>query len=99
MSHRVRVLKRAQTDIDEIAIYIARDAPDAAQRMLDRLFDAMDGLAELPRRGALPHDARLRALGYRFLVEGEYLIFYKVLRSEVRVYRVLHGKRIYQALL
>ncbi len=67
--------------------------------MLDRLFDAMDSLAELPRRDALPRDARLKSLGYRFLVEGEHLICYKVLRSEVRVYRVLHGKRMYQELL
>ena len=37
--------------------------------------------------------------GYRHLARGEYLIFYKVLPSVVRVYRVLHGRRRYQNVL
>jgi len=35
-------------------------------------------LGDLPERGARPRELRLRRLGYRFLVEGRYLVFYKI---------------------
>ena len=37
--------------------------------------------------------------GYRYVVHREYLIFYKVLGAYVRVYRVLHGRRMYRDIL
>lgn len=48
----------------------------------------------------MPRDPVLRQRGYRYLVfEGEHLIFYKVLPRQIRVYRVLRGRRAYQHLL
>jgi toxin ParE1/3/4 len=96
---RVRILRRAEKDLAEIARYVARDSPDNAARLVDALFDTIEGLSQFPARGATPRDPRLRQHGYRFLAEGAYLIFYKVLRSEIRVYRVVHGKRSYEGWL
>ena len=98
-SLRVRILRRAQIDLDEIAHYHRREAPAAADRIVDQLLDAMEGLAATPPSRALVRDERLRALGFRVLVVGLYLVFYKASGSEVRVYRVLHGKREYRGLL
>ncbi|TMA99292.1 MAG: hypothetical protein E6J70_13185 [Deltaproteobacteria bacterium] len=86
MKRPVRVLRRAQLDLLEIQAYLLRDDP--AER-----------LATFSSRGARPRDERLRKAGYRYVVRGQYLIFYKVLRSYVRVYRVLHGRRMYRDLL
>ena len=47
----------------------------------------------------MPRDQRLRDLGYRGLIQREHLVFYKVLPRQVRVYRVLHGRRRYADLL
>ncbi|MEK6609222.1 MAG: type II toxin-antitoxin system RelE/ParE family toxin [Myxococcota bacterium] len=99
MKHRVRVLRRAQGDLSGIADYLARDAPAVARRVVDGLLSALESLADLPTRGARPRDPRLRRLGFRCLVVGPHLVFYKVLGRTVRVYRVVHGRRAYAHLL
>lgn len=99
MTRTVRVLRRAERDLQEIYDLVAREAPLRADRFIDELLAAIDGLAELPERGALPRDPILRGQGYRFLVHGPYLVFYKVLRRQVRIYRVVHGHRAYRGLL
>ncbi len=95
MRRAVRILRRAQFDLLEIQRYAERDRPDAAKPLVERLLVAIESLEELPDRGSVPRDPRLAALGFRVLIEGEYLVFYKVLRTQVRVYRVLHGSRKY----
>ncbi len=99
MKRAVRVLRRAQLDLLEIQAYVLHDSPGAAGRLIDALVAALGRLGRFPSRGARPRDDRLRRAGYRYVVHGEYLIFYKALRSSVRVYRVLHGRRIYRDLL
>jgi toxin ParE1/3/4 len=95
----VRVLRRAQRDLIEIQTYVWRDNPAAAERLVEGLLQQIERLGDLPSRGALPKDLRLRTAGYRHIARGEYLIFYKVLPTAVRVYRVLHGRRRYRHVL
>lgn len=97
--YQVQILQRAQNDLLEIKNYISKDSPNAAVALVDRLLTRMDSLSRLPSRGAEPRDAYLRSKGYRFLVEGAYLIFYKVGTAQVRIHRVIHGKRAYRKLL
>ena len=99
MKRSVRVLRRAQNDLIEIQNYIRRDRPNAADRLIAKLLDTIESLQQLADRGVVPRDERLRSLGYRVLIEGEYLVFYKNLRAQVRVYRVVHGRRRYRHLL
>ena len=95
----VRILRRAQTDLEEIKRYIERDSPRRAEKFVSKLLDRIESLSTLPNAGILPRDEVLRARGFWVLIEGQYLIFYKVLSKQVRVYRVLHGRRRYQHLL
>ena len=95
----VRILRRAQTDFEEIKRYIERDSPRRAEKFVSKLLDRIESLSTLPNAGILPRDEVLRARGFWVLIEGQYLIFYKVLSKQVRVYRVLHGRRRYQHLL
>ena len=99
MKYRVRLLRRAQRDLMEIHRYLVRDSPETAQGVVVALLGALDSLDELALRGAMPRDETLRRLGFRYRVVAPRLIFYKVVGREVRVYRVLHGKRAYQDLL
>ncbi len=99
MTRPVRILRRAQADVIEICNYVERDSPRAAKRLVDKLLDRIDSLASLPERGVTPKDDYLRARGFRVIIEGECLIFYKMLRRQIRVYRVLHGRRKYRHLL
>ncbi len=98
MTRAVRVLRRAQLDLQEICDYLSRDAPSSADSFIDALLDAIGSLDELANRGK-PRDPILRRKGYRYLVHGSYLVFYKVTPKQVRVYRVIHGKRAYQDIL
>jgi toxin ParE1/3/4 len=99
VTRQVRILRRAERDLEEAYRYAMRDKPQAAHAALTRLLATIESLADHPDRGAVPKDSRLRQLGYRVLVHGAYLILYKILRRQIRVYRVLHGRRRYEACL
>ena len=99
MKRSVRVLRRAQNDLIAIRDYVRRDRPNAADRLIEKLLDTIESLEQLADRGVVPRDERLRSLGYRVLIEGDYLVFYKTLPTQVRIYRVVHGRRRYRHLL
>lgn len=99
MNRTVRVLRRAERDLQQIYDFVAREAPGRAGHFIDGLFDAIESLAAIADRGPKPRDPTLRNQGYRFLVHSDYLVFYKVLPRQVRIYRVLHGHRAYRGLL
>ncbi len=48
---RVVWTEPAETDLDDLFDYIARDSPIYAERFVDRILDAVVKLAELPRVG------------------------------------------------
>lgn len=95
----VRVLRRAEADLVALHRFVARTSVPRANAVMDQILDAIDALGRFPRRGARPRDVRLRRAGFRYLVCGNHLVFYKVIRKQVRVYRVLHAKRSWQAIL
>lgn len=99
MTHRVRVLRRAALDLLEIRHVVALDNPEAAEKLTRSVIKRLEALETFPNSGAIPRDPRLRRAGYRFLVEGDYLIFYKVRGRQARVYRIVHGRRQYAPLL
>ena len=95
----VRYLPAAEKDLLDILDYIARDNPDVARAFVDRVEQTIGRLALFPRSGRQPLDARLRRLGYRVVVVGDYLAFYVVLGRTVQIRRVIHGARRYHFLL
>jgi len=99
VSVRIRILGRAQRDLDQIYDYVLRETPPRADRFIAELLDAIESLETMPERGAVPRDEVLRRRGYRFLVHKPYLVFYKLVKQQVRVYRVQHGSRAYRGLL
>lgn len=99
MTPRVRILRRAQADIAELDRYLALEAPHRREQIVERILVAIERLAALPRIGPEPRDDRLRALGFRYLSVGDHIVFYKLAGRDVRVYRVLHGRREYSRLL
>ena len=49
--------------------------------------------------GRIPRDHDIAMLGYRYLIIGEYLAFYRLEPSVVLVHRILHGARDYSDIL
>ena len=98
-TYRVNVLPVAREDVADVYYYIALDSPEAALRVTDKIMDTVDSLSEFPERCQIVPDNELAKQGYRMLIIDAYIAFYKVIESEVWVYRILHGKRDYPQLL
>ncbi len=97
--YEIRYLATAESDLEEIFDYIMQDNLTAAASMLEKFDDAISRLAHNPHLGAAPRDDRLRRLGYRMLIIGDYLVFYVVKSEMVQIRRVIHGARDYRFLL
>jgi len=82
---------RALERVDEIAIYIAQDDPDAATRWTVELFDAVERLADFPETGRMVPEVGAREV--RELIFGSYRVFYRV-GSAVEVLSVRHGSQL-----
>lgn len=83
----------ARQDVLDIIDRIAADAPQTAARFPDRLDSRVALLATFPYLGEVCPDYR-RA---RFLVEGNFVIYYTVHRYEVVVRAAVRGARRFRA--
>ena len=78
MKYSLNITDTAKSDLREIAIYIAEQSQskDVALKFLDELLACCNRLIDFPQSGAYPKDYVLKNLGYRYLVHGDYLVFY-----------------------
>lgn len=94
---KLRINPEVVEDIAEIKRYIREELcnPTAADRIAKKIVSAYKGLKTAPFIGT-PLDSILEVkTDYRFLVCGNYLIFYKVKDDIISVYRVMNGRRDY----
>lgn len=82
--------QRAQADVHEAFEYVALDKRGAAERVVARLTEAGNGLAQMPRRGRVGKKPGTR----EFVVPGlPYVLIYEISGEVVRIHRVMHGAR------
>jgi toxin ParE1/3/4 len=89
---RLRVSHLAERDLDSIWHYIAADANniDVADQVIDSMVGHFAVLARQPQAGRAREDIDS---GVRSFPSGNYLIYYRELRSHLVISRILHGKR------
>ena len=94
---KIRLTHTALNDLKEIKAYIENDLsnPIAANNVIRRIIEDYSRLEISPHIGSslstkVPFDT-----DYRFIVSGNYLVFYKVDNEYVSIYRVLYGRRDY----
>lgn len=87
---RVLLTHQAETDLDEIWLYIALENPIAADDMIDAVVDHARTIAAQPMAGRARPEL---AAELRSFPEGNYVIFYQPIPDGVRIVRVLHGAR------
>jgi len=87
---RVKWLRTALTNLDEIADFIAQDNPKAAHQVVAHIYKQVEILADQPALGRLG-----RIHGTRELVIGglPFIIPYRVRAGKVEILRVLHSAR------
>jgi plasmid stabilization system protein ParE len=81
----------ARDDLEEIREYVAADNPHAADRLVDRILDAIVALVPFPHQGHRRPDLTSRPL--RFWAVHDYLIAYAPDERPLWVIAVLHGRR------
>ena len=77
-------------DYLEIWLYVARDNPDAADRLVEQFDHYLDLLASAPLIGRSEEDL---STGLRSFPVGSYLIFYRPIEGGIELARLLHGAR------
>ena len=83
------------SQLEDIFDSIARDSPQNAKLMIDRILTAIAGLEMFPNRYVLTDPNNLFDSPVRFLTVSPYLIFFRVRESNlsVRVLQFRHGAR------
>ena len=96
----IHISPLAKADMREIADYIRNELrnPSAALRTIQRIRETAEPLRRFPEMGTPLLAAQQEHL-YRYLVCGNYLVFYHVGKRDVWIDRVLYGRRDYLALL
>jgi plasmid stabilization system protein ParE len=98
-TYKLRILTHAQKELEDIArIHLELVGPASARGITDRIYGALERLTTFPLSGALPKDRQLRGAGYRFVVTGKYLCFYRLIEDTVYVYHIVHGATDYPQL-
>jgi plasmid stabilization system protein ParE len=81
----------AYSDLQEIWDYIAVDSPDAADRLIEAIFNAIRSLIVFPHQGHERPDLTRRP--QRFQRVSEYLIVYAPDEKPLLVTAIVHGRR------
>ena len=87
---RIHRTARAEEDLIEIWLYIAKDNPDAADMLLNEIDLACRTVGDTPRLGHARPDL---APELRIHIVRKYIILYREISEGVEVVRVVHGAR------
>ena len=87
--------------MDDIWDYIVLELQNrsAAERVIDRIMDVVDPLKKFAEMGTPLSSIADVGTDYRFLVSGNYMVFYHVQGSDVYIDRVLYGRSDYMSVL
>ncbi len=78
----------AEARLLEIRAYVARDKPDAAERLTTRIVAMVEALRDYPRLGRPASKSGLREL----VISGTpYVVVYRVAGSRVTISTIWHG--------
>jgi toxin ParE1/3/4 len=90
MTGRAKYSHRSRLDLISILEYVGRDNAPAAERLIARLEERCNLLAQFPDLGT-----RVRQFGEnaRLFSSGSYVIYYHAIEGGIEVARVLHGAR------
>ena len=101
MKNKIHYSSESRRDLDDIWDYIVSELQNrsAAERVIDRIMDAVDPLKNFAEMGTLLSSIADVGTDYRFLVSGNYMVFYRVQGNDVYIDRVLYGRSDYMSVL
>ena len=101
MKNKIHYSPESRRDLDDIWDYIVSELQNrsAAERVIDRIIDAVDPLKNFAEMGAPLSSIAEIGTDYRFLVSSNYMMFYRVQGNDVYIDRVLYGRSDYMSVL
>ncbi len=101
MKSKIHYSPESRRDLDDIWDYIVSELQNrsAAERVIDRIMDAVDPLKNFAEMGTPLSSIADIGTDYRFLVSGNYMVFYRVQDSNVYIDRILYGRSDYMSTL
>ena len=76
----------------DIAEYISRDNPTAAEKWIDTVFSKVEQLKSFPESGRIVPE--INSKDFRELIYGNYRIIYRLEKMQVSILTIRHGKQI-----
>ena len=97
MKNKIHYSPESRRDLDDIWDYIVLELQNrsAAERVINRIIDAVDPLKNFAEMGTPLSSIADIGTDYRFLVSGNYMVFYRIQGSDVYIDRVLYGRSNY----
>lgn len=101
MKYKINYTANSSRDLNEIWDHIASEFQNvsAAERIVNKIMDDVEQLADFPKLGTPLSSITDTKSDYRFLVTEAYLTFYRFLGGEIRIDRILYGRRNYLDIL
>ena len=101
MKNKIHYSPESRRDFDDIWDYIVSELQNssAAERVINRIIDAVDPLKNFAEMGTPLSSIADIGTDYRFLVSGNYMVFYRVQDNDVYIDRVLYGRSDYISVL
>ncbi len=76
----------------DIAEYISRDNPTAAEKWIDTVFSKVEQLKSFPESSRIVPE--INSKDFRELIYGNYRIIYRLEKIQVSILTTRHGKQI-----
>ena len=101
MKNKIHYSPESRRDLDDIWDYIVSELQtrSAAERVIDRIMDVVDPLKKFAEMGTPLSSIADVGTDYRFLVSGNYMVFYRVQGNDVYIDRVPYGRSDYMSSL
>ena len=101
MKNKIHYSPESRRDLDDIWDYIVLELQNrsAAERVIDHIMNAVDPLKNFAEMGTPLSSIADIGTDYRFLVSGNYMVFYRVQDSDVHIDHVLYGRSDYMSAL
>ena len=97
--YRLEILAPVRGEILEIArLHMELVGPNSARRITDKIKNSLERLQTYPLMGMALDEKDLRQMGYRKLICGNYLCFYRLVGETVFVYHIADGRTEYKHL-
>ena len=98
--YELELLTLAQRDLEEIGrVHMELSGSLSAHKITDSIYSSLEKLKAFPDLGITCRDKHLSAAGYRMLICGNYLCFYRKIGRTVFVYHIVDGRMDYPKLL